>query len=153
MNGSPFARKPKPSPLPPPITATPDGVLAEPSRVGHFLKRQAKLRDGGVRSPEPFRAPEVRQAGIDAHARSGGNQKRVGSFNGFRCLRDLVVEVHQPLPQHFLYFIPLPQGQESFRPILAVPRIGCGNTWRAGAGGGSASNGRPKYSNTAFVRS
>ncbi len=32
---------------------------------------------------------------------------------------------YAPAPQHFLYFLPEPQGQGSLRPILAVPRTTC----------------------------
>jgi len=38
------------------------------------------------------------------------------------------------LPQHFLYFIPLPQGQGSLRPILAVIGVSCEDTSLVGAG-------------------
>jgi hypothetical protein len=50
--------------------------------------------DDGMTPPEPLRAPEVRQPGIDAHARSSGNQYRVGSLDRFRCLPDLVLNGH-----------------------------------------------------------
>jgi len=31
--------------------------------------------------------------------------------------------LHSQAPQHFLYFLPLPQGQGSFRPIFSVARF------------------------------
>src|ERR1017187_3743167 len=61
----------------------------------------------------------------------------------FRLITRLGISavILQPLPQHFLYFLPLPQGQGSLRPIFGWPGAGCGATELAGAGG-SASNGR-----------
>ena len=41
-------------------------VLREPLRVCDFLEREVKVGDGGVSPPEPLRAPEIGQSGINA---------------------------------------------------------------------------------------
>ena len=43
-----------------------------------------------------------------------------------------------PLPQHFLYFFPLPQGQGSFRPTRTPPDAGCSAVSSSGSSSGSS---------------
>ncbi len=67
------------------------GVLFIPRRVGHFLKREAKLRKGRVRAPETLRAAEIRQPGIDPHAGTGSDQQRVSGLDRLGSLPDLTL--------------------------------------------------------------
>ena len=72
----------------------PPGLLRvplEPDRVGDFLEPPAAK--GRIGPPEPFRAAEVGQAGVDAHARPGADQQGVGGKDGIGCLTARLLEV------------------------------------------------------------
>ena len=59
-------------------------IFPEPSRVGHFLERDAQLGYDRVGSPEPLGAPKIGQARVNTHARACGDQQGIGGVNGFR---------------------------------------------------------------------
>jgi hypothetical protein len=53
----------------------------------------------------------------------------------------MFIATNQPLPQHFLYFLPLPHGQGSLRPIFGPRMSGLGGMCSAGAGNGGGDTG------------
>ena len=68
----------------------------------------------------PLAPPE----GVLNSTRPGQKNKTPGQGNKFLRLTDAAgpPEVHAATPQHFLYFLPLPQGQGSLRPTFGASR-------------------------------
>jgi len=57
-------------------------------RIGKIGKLQTQMPEGWIGVPETFVSPKIRQAGIDAHARSGSNDERIGRANPIGGLVD-----------------------------------------------------------------
>jgi hypothetical protein len=63
-------------------------IAAEGFGRGRFLEAQTGLGKRGIGAPEAFGAAKVRQAGIDAHARAGGDQEAIGRRDPFRRAKE-----------------------------------------------------------------
>jgi len=64
----------------------------------------------------------------------------------------MVVSIVQPLPQHFLYFLPLPHGQGSLRPILGCWMVAGATDGAGGAGGAGTAKGARRVGVTCGLR-
>lgn len=64
-------------------------VVLESRRVGNAGEFQSGLGQRGICLPETFVATEVRQAGVHAHARTDGDDDRIGRVDQFSRMRDV----------------------------------------------------------------
>jgi hypothetical protein len=86
------------------------------------------------RSAGPHAGPEGRQPGLDVKDADGAHLVSITRLGFF-------VAILQPLPQHFLYFLPLPHGQGSLRPTFGSRMSGLAGTYSAGTGSGGGDTG------------
>lgn len=56
-------------------------IVLEPVRIGEGLKSQTQPGVRRIRLPESLGAPEVRQAGVHAHAGAGPDEQCIGRGN------------------------------------------------------------------------
>eukprot|EP00754_Rhynchopus_humris_P022737 Rhum_TRINITY_DN14803_c0_g2::Rhum_TRINITY_DN14803_c0_g2_i1::g.119649::m.119649 len=64
-------------------------VGVEPRRVGHRGEANTEVPQGRVVLPQPLVASKVRQAGVDAHPGTGGDDDHVGPADSVRGLSEL----------------------------------------------------------------
>ena len=75
------------------------GIAFECRRTGDTLKRDARLSERGVGSPEPLRTAKIGQPRVDTHSCACRDQKAVGSGDQFgtapEIVRRVLHRVHQ----------------------------------------------------------
>ena len=96
--------------------------VALPGQEGCISKQGSASALGGRRGPIPG-VLSVPQPRFRDRVETQSPRTATGGRH-FKNLRESLS--YTPLPWHFLYFLPLPQGQGSFRPTFVSTFTGCG---------------------------